>query len=169
MKTRLEKKFIGILLFAFVLIVSISWFSWCGDCIKKQDMEMIEKINAHLKEIGDRIKVSEIYPGDWKEVCAYGEGFDDHILSPFLKEGDEYKILNDAHEYITDRYNESALIFNYGENKFEIYRSVSQYLTYAVYKQGLCFEKGDAYFYLRVNNPNNKTIMVVSENDNGRG
>lgn len=88
---------------------------------------MIAKVNAKLKEVDDRIKVSEIHPGDWSEVCAYGEGFNSHILYPFLKEGDEYEVLNDAHEYITDRYDESALIFAYGANKYEIYRSKPKY------------------------------------------
>ena len=128
---------------------------------------MIAKVNAHLQKAGDRIKVSEIHPGDWSEVCAYGEGFDSHILYPFLKEGDEYEVLNDAHEYITDRYDESVLIFMHGNNKFEIYRSRPKYLSYAVYKQGECFKQSEAYFYLRVNNPNNRRVMIVSEKGNG--
>lgn len=53
----------------FLCCLSVVFLSSCLDTMDEQDHAFVAKIKKHLKNEGDRIKVSEINQGYWSKVC----------------------------------------------------------------------------------------------------
>ena len=155
---------------AFLLLVTLivglfafDWITGCGDCLNENDYAFMEKVDAQLQDVGDTVKVADIHPGDWKEVCTFGWGVDASIINKFSTPPEKGTIINGAHPFITDRYDESAIIFKHSDTELEVYRMIPEHLVYAAFKSDSCFKKEEAYFYLDRNAT--KTVKVVSEED----
>ncbi len=134
-----------------IFLIGIQMFLDCGACISEQDYALMRKIKQHLKKQGDSIKVSEIHGGDWKEVCTSGYGVNmefTHRAQNGVNLPDRV-VLNGALPYITDRYDESAIVFYYGDNgdSIEVYRMIPQKMIYQAGRG--CFSREEAYLQVR--------------------
>lgn len=58
-----KKLWISILVVLLVLVLG-------AQIADMQEQQLISRTKAHLKNIGDSVLVSDIYPGEWVEVCA---------------------------------------------------------------------------------------------------
>ena len=119
------KSLIALGMFAFFLGLFL-WWQNCGACLQKQDFLFMDSVKAALDSSDGRAKVEQIHSGEWKKVCVYS-----YINADFRKSGTPDKpkniILNENRAVITDTYDESAILFDYGPNidgarQIEIYR-----------------------------------------------
>ena len=153
-----------ILKIGFLSIVSISivgavyiWLADCKACMQEQDYIFMEKIKAVLHKEGDVVKVTDIHPGNWVEVCVNPGGYNSNLASnrtPQNPDALSNIILNDADPYISEWYSESAVIFRYepsenGQKRLEIYQMTHDLAGYS--SVHYCLGKDDAYFLLKHN------------------
>ncbi len=143
----MKKKTVFLTLAAIVAaLVLIYKITDCGACITEDDYAFMAKVKERLKKPGDYIKVSDIHPGEWIQVCAGGGGYNTNFASRWNPKGPDLpdkKVLNDADPTVSDKYDESAIIFDYDPETIEVYRMTPDKIVYWGSKG--CHEKADAY------------------------
>lgn len=158
---------LGVLIVAYLWIAIFDPFE-CGACLQQQDYEFMDRIQSHVEENGGLVKVSDIHPGDWKEVCVTKGGINYNLslrATPESKEKSPTIIINKADPYITEAHDESAISFHYGKandhNLVELYQMTPDKMVYL--SQGkACFAQSEAYMRVKqVQNPNNTTKYMV--------
>lgn len=145
----------NVLIVGFLMLVgggiAVHKIADCGPCLGKQDYVFAEKIKKHLRKTGDFVKISDIHPGNWVKVCAYGTGINANLkqVVASIQEAplSEVTVLNDSFHYVTEKYDDSAILFIYEPARVEIFRMLPQKITYAGndYQYG-CRNQSDAYF-----------------------
>jgi hypothetical protein len=150
------------LIFFALFVCAIGWLTIndCGPCLQEQDYAFMQTVKSNLKKVGDRVKLADIHPGDWIKVCATPGGYDDNLAwtpDPDGEGGTASIVLNGSYPYVTDAYDESAIIFYYGKNEdgleqIEIFRSTPGQGTYehTVFTDDNCLSREDAYLLWRI-------------------
>lgn len=126
----------------------------CGACLKKQDYEFSERLKAQLDGPGDSVRVADVHPDGWTKVCTVGMGYDaslKHFAASALNVPEkELSVRTETLPFISDRYDDSAVIFFYEPAEIEIYRMLPSDLVYWSRRDGdACLERDDAHFRVK--------------------
>jgi len=149
------KKISLIILLIITCFVGLYSIFNCGACIQEQDIEFLNKIENKAVKNKNLIKVSDVNSKNWVRVCASPGGYNQNFASGWNPRGknDPNKIvINDNQAFITDKHDESAVVFYYGadENgreKIEVYRITPDIAKYNVTTSASdCLTKENAYF-----------------------
>jgi hypothetical protein len=113
----------------------------------------MDKIKSSLDKVGDTVKVSDVHSGNWQKVCIYGGGYDQNLASswePNNSHKADKAITNKNNPFISEKYDESAIVFFYGENEIEIYRMTPDKMAY---QNGMdsCYSSENSYFSVKWN------------------
>lgn len=142
----------------------------CGSCLSKQDIEFVEKVSKSITKETALIKARNIQEGNWKKVCVFPGGHDLNLLEAIKSQefsAKNLRITNNSYPYISEKYDESALVFyrDSSEKDFgdiEIYRITPDIAWYAGKD---CLDIDLAYFRIKKFEKNNTPtqIYLISE------
>lgn len=155
--------FIALVFGLFISLGALLWFTNCGACITQQDIDFMNKVKAELKEVGDTVKVSDIHSGDWVEVCASDFGYEGDIKKMYADSPEDVVIINSASTRISSTYDNSAIIFKYEGNKFEIYHMTPDKISYepSQLNSNDCLKNSNSYFHLI----SDRRVQIASERE----
>ena len=139
-----------IILVSFIVTAAIILYrvTDCGACISQRDYEFMAKVKENLRKPGDVVKISDIHPGDWTQVCVEMGGVNNNLkasVAAMLGVSESEMIVDhDAKTAIRDEDRTSAIIFIYPPARMEVYRMTSDKLAYMI-KESSCLDQKDAY------------------------
>lgn len=149
MKKNVKVFIIIILLAVGAVFVTKYSMSDCGACISENDYRFLEKVRNAFGDKEEAIKVSDIHTGNWKEICAYGGGYDANLSYDLISKVEKI-VLNSGDPFLTDAHNESAVVFNFGMNEdgievIEVFQMTPDILAYSSPFED-CYTRDEAYF-----------------------
>lgn len=139
------------IILSIVVVFSQKFLCIGSGCISIDDKVFEAQIRGKLKDKGDVVKVVDIHPGDWREVCVISGGNANakYLLTDDINKFDAIKIRNSSSPYSTDKI--SVVMFVFSDDLIEVFRSKETDVSYGLSKSLVenkrgCLSKENAYF-----------------------
>lgn len=138
-----------------------------------QNTAFIANLKSKLKYESDTIKVSEIYPKDWREVCVFSGdafGYGTHIERDlFNNEFVRHEIVNTNNNKLSHDGN-GIIVFLLPQNeptvqKLEVFRAEFTQMRFQIVPEAVCVDRDKAFLKVKYSALNMKNPSEWKDSD----